>query len=102
MYLLVSQFPTVESPTDIEQAILRFLRSNFPLGQDAMTLAKDESLLEAGIIDSTGVLELIEFVENQFAVHVPDNDLLPENFDSVENIVRYLTTRVESGGGRSA
>jgi acyl carrier protein len=84
----------------IEEEIRRFLRRTFPLGVDALALENDASLLDAGIIDSTGVLELVEFVESRFQIHVPDTDLLPENFDSIGNIVQYVTRRVDTPGAR--
>ncbi|MCE9535905.1 MAG: acyl carrier protein, partial [Nitrospirae bacterium] len=50
----------------------------------------DASFLESGIIDSTGVLELVSFLEEQFKVKVEDEDLIPANLDSVNAIVRYV------------
>jgi acyl carrier protein len=85
----------MQSSLNIEEEIRRFLRRSFPLGVDAAALRTDASLLDAGIIDSTGVLELVEFVESRFQVEVPDTDLLPEHFDSIGNIARYVTRRTE-------
>jgi acyl carrier protein len=84
----------MQSSPNIEQEVRRFLKRTFPLGIDMSVLETEDSLLDAGIIDSTGVLELVEFVESRFQINVPDSDLLPENFDSVGNIVRYVTTRI--------
>jgi acyl carrier protein len=79
---------------DREAAIRAFVADNFPLGGDVSGLAGDTSLLEAGVIDSTGVLELIGFVEETFGISVPDEDLLPENFDSINNVLEYLARRL--------
>jgi len=77
-----------------EATLRSFFAENFPLGGDASAVGRDDSLLEAGIIDSTGVLELIGFVETTYDIVVPDEDLLPENFDSIANVLRYLERRL--------
>jgi acyl carrier protein len=76
---------------EIEAEVRRFLDENFPLAGDTAALDRDGSLLEAGVIDSTGVLELIEFLESRFELEIPDADLVPENFDSIGAIVSYVT-----------
>lgn len=80
--------------SDREGTLRRFFAENFPLGGDVDVLGRDDSLLEAGIIDSTGVLELIGFVETTYDIVVPDEDLLPENFDSIANVLHYLERRL--------
>ena len=50
----------------------------------------DDSFLDNGILDSTGVLQLVAFLEERFQITVDDEELLPENFDSIENVVKYL------------
>jgi acyl carrier protein len=66
-----------------------FLLSNFYIA-DANSLEVDASLLDQGIIDSTGVLEVIGFIEETFGITVEDSELLPENLDSVEGIARFV------------
>ncbi len=53
-------------------------------------LSEDTSFLNEGIIDSTGVLELVDFIEEEFGVTVEDDELVPDNFDSIEKIENYL------------
>ena len=60
---------------------------------DAGSEALDR-LLKSGIIDSTGVLDLLLFVEDTFRIHVEDEDLTPENFDSIDNLTRYIEARL--------
>ena len=78
---------------EIEADVRRFLDENFPLAGDTAALGRDGSLLEAGVIDSTGVLELIGFLESRFDLEIPDADLVPENFDSIGAITSYVAGR---------
>ena len=70
--------------------IREFIVESFLFGQENGKLANDASLLEAGIIDSTGVLELIGFLEQRYGIKVQDEEIVPENLDSVERLVRYV------------
>ena len=73
--------------------IRQFIVDNFMFGQPAANFADDASFLENGIIDSTGVLELVAFVEQQYGISVADEDLVPANLDSVDNLVGYILRR---------
>ena len=66
-----------------------FLVLNFYIAE-ANLLEVDTSLLDQGIIDSTGVLEVIGFIEETFGITVEDSELLPENLDSIERIAQYV------------
>jgi acyl carrier protein len=66
-----------------------FLLFNFYVA-DANALKADTSLLDQGIIDSTGVLEVIGFIEETFGIAVDDAELSPENLDSIEGIAQYI------------
>ena len=60
---------------------------------DPETVADDVSLIDSGLIDSTGVLELVDFLEESFDIEVEDSELVPENLDSIANLTRYLATK---------
>jgi len=77
---------------DIKQQVRAFITSNFYVA-DPATLADDASLLDQGIIDSTGVLEIIMFLEDTFGFKVADSEMLPENLDSIENIASFVDRR---------
>jgi acyl carrier protein len=78
---------------EIKQQIKDFVIENFLMG-DASSMLKDgESFLETGTIDSTGVLEVVTFLESNFGIKVDDKDLVPENLDSVNNLVKYVLRR---------
>lgn len=74
----------------IRQQVHKFVMYNFLYDGVSADIDDDASLLEMGIIDATGILELTLFVEDIFGVRVPEADLVPENFDSVNNIARYI------------
>jgi acyl carrier protein len=75
--------------TEAKQKIREFVVSNFLFGQDS-GLTETASFLENGIVDSTGVLELVAFAESEFGVKVDDAELIPENFDSINAVAGYL------------
>lgn len=73
----------------IREAIRTYIVDNFLFG-DGKALSNDSSFLEEGIIDSTGILELVNFLESTYSIEVKDEELIPENLDSVENIIAFL------------
>jgi len=77
----------------IEREVRRFITENFPLGESGFELSGSDSLLEVGVIDSVGVLELIEHLESTYGFQIPDGDVLPENLDSIDAIARYVSRR---------
>jgi acyl carrier protein len=85
------------SMTSVSQEIRHFVVENFLFGQD-QHLEDGTSFLESGIIDSTGVLELVAHLEEAYDVKVSDDELIPDNLDSIDAIVAYLARkRVTSG-----
>ncbi len=74
---------------DERHEIRQFILSNFYVA-DPAALVDSASLLEAGIVDSTGVLEIITFLESTFGIEVADAEMLPDNLDSVERLVAYV------------
>lgn len=74
---------------DIRQILWDYVVENFLFG-DKGDLNEETSFLESGIVDSTGILELVAFVEEKFGIKVEDDELVPENLDSIANVVAYL------------
>jgi acyl carrier protein len=72
-----------------------FIVENFLFEEDE-NLKEDTSFLENGIIDSTGILELVTFIEETFGITVEDEELVPENLDSIANVVQYIQTKLEA------
>ena len=71
-------------------SIRKYINENFLFGDEAEEIKIDDSFMENGIIDSTGILELIEFVEQSFNITVEDDELIPENLDSLGNLSRFI------------
>lgn len=80
--------------TDIDAKIREFIAGNFLYREDRSDLDDSESLLDAGLIDSTGVLELVGFLETEFSIRMADEDIVPANLDSIRAIVAFVTGKV--------
>ena len=79
---------------EISRKVKRSILDNFMYGYDDSQLSYDTSFLKIGVLDSTGIMELIELVERDFEVEVRDSEILPENFDSVNCISRYISRKL--------
>ena len=77
------------------EIVRAFIVENFLFGDDS-TLNDDTSFLQERIVDSTGILEIIAFLEEQFSIKVEDNELLPENLDSLQNIDAFLKRKLSA------
>lgn len=77
----------------MKDKIRTFIFENFLFGEPDEKLKNSDSFMEQGIIDSTGILELAGFLEENFGVKVEDSDLVPENLDSVDNIVDFINRK---------
>jgi acyl carrier protein len=73
--------------------IRQFILENYLFTNDAAALGTDDSLLGRGIVDSTGMLEIIFFIEEQLGVKVKDEEMIPENLDSVNRIAAFVTSK---------
>ncbi len=73
-----------------------FIFENFLFDVDESALKDDDSFLEQGIIDSTGVLELVDWLEEEFTITVDDDELIPENLDSVILLSAYIARKKQS------
>lgn len=78
---------------DTERRVRKFIEENFLFREDRAALADTDSLLDAGLIDSTGVLELVAFLEGEFGMHLADAEIVPANLDSVRAIVSFVEVK---------
>ncbi|MGK6317081.1 acyl carrier protein [Neorhizobium sp. DT-125] len=76
-----------------ENTVREFIAENFLFRADA-DVANSQSLLETGVMDSTGVLELIAFLEQTYGITVADSEIVPENLDSIDNVTHYLSAKL--------
>lgn len=74
----------------IETNIRKFITDSFMYREGVVALRDDDSLLEKGLIDSTGVLELVFFMEKTFQIKVADDEVIPENLDSIQFISEFI------------
>jgi acyl carrier protein len=81
--------------------IRSFILKKFPLAKKRQ-LKDSDSLLESGILDSQGVLEIVSFLEEELSVPVEDNDLLPENFQTIDRIVAFVQSKSMSRSAGTA
>ena len=77
---------------DTAELIHGFIKQRFPLAS-SKELTQDLSLLDSGVVDSLGVLDLVGFIEEQFGIAAQDEDLVPENFDSIDALTRFVEER---------
>ena len=77
-----------------ETKVREYILDNFLFTDDQNALSSDDSFMNKGIVDSTGMLEIIYFIEDEFEVKVDDDEMVPENLDSVNNIVNFVEKKI--------
>ena len=78
---------------NLRDRIQKFILENYLFTDDPSALGLDDSLLGRGIVDSTGMLEIIMFIEEQLGVTVKDEEMVPENLDSVNRIAAFVDSK---------
>ena len=77
----------------VKQQIREFIAENFLFNPNGFNLSDDASFLDEGVVDSTGTVELVMFVEETFGFVVGDHEIEPENFDSVNKLAAYIARK---------
>jgi acyl carrier protein len=80
---------------EYKNEIRNFILENFMMGMEENELQDSDSLLDKGIIDSTGVLELVGFIEEHYQITIEDDELVPDNLDSVNNLVKFIDKKTK-------
>jgi acyl carrier protein len=80
----------------MQAEIRKFVVENFLFGQSDKQVGDDQSFLESGIIDSTGVLELIAFLESHYKISIGDDELVPANLDSVNRVAGFVEGKLKT------
>ena len=94
------QLDTTATEADIAAIVHGYIHDEFMLG--AGSLSDDVSLLEAHIVDSTGIVTLATYIEVTFGIDLDDDDMTTANFDTVQRIARFVAGRRAAGGGRTS
>jgi acyl carrier protein len=79
----------------LKDELRQFVTDNFMFGKPCEGFADDDSFIERGIIDSTAVMELVAFLELHFRIKLQDRELIPDNFDSVNKLARFVASRLQ-------
>ena len=82
---------------EIKAIVRSFITDSLFFLEDDLDLSDDASFMESGVIDSTGVLELIEFIEQRFEITVEEPEITPQNLDSLQNISEYVHRKLSGG-----
>ncbi len=77
----------------VKDQVRRFVVDNFMMGADPASLADNDSFIDKHIIDSTGFIELVSFLEQTYQIRIHDDEMIPENLDGLQKIVRFLSTK---------
>ena len=75
---------------EVAKEIRSFIIDNFLFGDADVLLGENDSFLQKGLIDSTGILEIVSYIEEKFGIVVEDDDLFPENLDSISAIAKFI------------
>lgn len=80
---------------DVEAGVREFLRDQGG-ARDVAGIGADESLLDSGLLDSASILELVTFLESRFGIEIPDEELIPQNFDTINAIDTLVSTKTSA------
>lgn len=83
--------------TNVKSQVRAFIAENFLMGANAAKFGDGDSFLDRHIIDSTGFLELVTFLEERFGIRIEDEEMIPENLDSLDSIEAYVQTKRVKG-----
>jgi acyl carrier protein len=89
--------PTPPSTVDLKAAVRQYLRDNVVLAGGLDDLTDEASFLERNLLDSTGVLELVAFIEDRFGFKVGDDEIVPDNLDSIALVAAYVQRKLGAG-----
>lgn len=80
----------------IESKLRTYVLENFLFSDDASLLNNSDSFMETGILDSSGIVDIILFVQEEFGIRIPNEDAIPENLDSIDQLLAYITTKTSA------
>jgi acyl carrier protein len=83
---------------DIKPIVRRYILENFLMGDAGVQLQDSQSFLDHHIIDSTGFIELVTYLEETWKIRIEDEEMIPENLDSLDNIERFIRSKQSASG----
>jgi D-alanine--poly(phosphoribitol) ligase subunit 2 len=83
-----------QMPADIENILIEFLRKNCLPQKQEIAFNPEDNLFQSGILDSAGLLHFVGYIETEFKIEIPDEDLIPDKFTSIASIAAYIRTRI--------
>ncbi len=89
---------SLDRKNEIEKALRKFITERFLPFTVLDSFLETDSFLEKGIIDSTGILELLEFIEEKFKIRVEDEEVVPNNLDSLINLIDFIGRKLDHAG----
>ncbi len=78
---------------DVKKTVRQYILENFLMGDAGVKLTDDQSFLDHHIIDSTGFIELVTFLETTYGIQIKDDEMIPENLDSLDNIAHFIGSK---------
>jgi len=78
--------------SEVSKGVREFIEKNFVYDQE-MSLKNDESLLDSGLVDSTGILEVVSFIEQTYNISIEDHEMIPDNLDSINKIATFIISK---------
>jgi acyl carrier protein len=81
---------------DIKKTVRTYILENFLMGDAGEQLTDDRSFLDHHIIDSTGFIELVTFLESTYTIRIGDDEMIPENLDSLDNVARFVASKTQA------
>ncbi len=86
----------MKSESQVRTELRQFIVENFLMGDASALPGDSDSFLETGVIDSTGMLEMVMFLEQNFDLKIADRELVPENLDSLSNLVNFVGRKLNA------
>lgn len=81
---------------DVLVSLHKFIKDNFLYKKETGDVGDDDPLLDSGIVDSMGILQLVNFLESEFSINVDDEEVVPENFETMNSIAAFVGSKLES------
>ena len=85
----------MKDSTEATRLLRSFILENYLFTQDESALANSNSFLESKILDSMGILELIQYLDEEFGVKVHESEMIPSNLDSIDNLLAFLAKKTQ-------